>query len=318
MELTTLEDVQMAAERIAGAAVKTPLLPCAWADADRPLYLKPENLQPMGAFKIRGATNMIGALDPARRARGVVTHSSGNHAQAVAMAARRFGTRAAVIIPDNAPRTKVEATRALGAEVILVPPAERESRAVAVANERGYAMIPPFDAREIIAGQGTVGLEIVEQLPEVESILVPCGGGGLLSGVATAVKGLAPRVRVVGVEPEFAADAADSFQSGELRPWDNERRHRTIADGVRTALSPLTFAHIRARVDAMVMVTEDEIRQAVRWLYSHARVVAEPSGALTTAAYLFHRDALPAARHHVAVISGGNVDPATYAAILTT
>ena len=315
--LVTLEEVREAARRIEGIALRTPLLPCgAGASDGRTLALKAESLQPIGAFKIRGAANMIGALEPQERARGVVTHSSGNHAQAVAFAARRHGIHAAIVIPDVAPRAKVEATRALGAEIVMVPPAERTARADALAAERGYVLVPPFDAAPIIAGQGTVGLELLEQAPDADVVLVPCGGGGLLSGVATAIRGLAPTVRVVGVEPELAADATDSFHAGELRTWDDARRYRTVADGVRTALSPLTFAHLRARVDAMVTVTEAQIREAVRWLALKARLVVEPSGALGVAAYLFRPDALPAGRNHVAILSGGNVDPEAFAALL--
>ncbi|KWX02813.1 Threonine dehydratase [Carbonactinospora thermoautotrophica] len=312
----TLDDLRAAQRRVAGVAVRTPLLPCPWADADRPLYLKPENLQPIGAFKIRGAINKIAALPEEERARGVVTHSSGNHAQAVAYAARRYGIPATVVVPHGTPPLKVAATQALGAEIEFVAPAERGPRAEKLAAELGRTLVPPYDDPYVIAGQGTVGLEIAEDLPEPGTVLVPVSGGGLISGVAAAVKALSPRTRVIGVEPELAADTYESFRRGELVRWDTDRRFRTIADGLRMEPSQLTWAHIQAYVDDLVTVTEDQIREAVGVLARRARLVAEPSGAVTTAAYLFQRDRLPAAGPCVAVISGGNVDPALLAEIL--
>jgi threonine dehydratase len=204
---------------------------------------------------------------------------------------------------------KIEANRALGAEVMLVPAAERASRAEALAAARGLTLIPPYDHPDVIAGQGTVGLEIVEDLP-VDLVLVPVGGGGLASGVATAVKGLRPDAAVIGVEPELAADARDSLAAGQLRHWPVELTHRTIADGVRVQLSELTFAHLRARLDGIVTVTEEEILDTTRAMLHQARLVVEPSGAVAAAAYLHHRGELPPARRTVAVISGGNLDPA--------
>ncbi|KWW98162.1 threonine dehydratase [Carbonactinospora thermoautotrophica] len=312
----TLDDLRAAQRRVAGVAVRTPLLPCPWADADRPLYLKPENLQPIGAFKIRGAINKIAALPEEERARGVVTHSSGNHAQAVAYAARRYGVPATVVVPHGTPPLKVAATQAFGAEIEFVAPAERGPRAEKLAAELGRTLVPPYDDPYVIAGQGTVGLEIAEDLPEPGTVLVPVSGGGLISGVAAAVKALSPRTRVIGVEPELAADTYESFRRGELVRWDTDRRFRTIADGLRMEPSQLTWAHIQAYVDDLVTVTEDQIREAVGVLARRARLVAEPSGAVTTAAYLFQRDRLPAAGPCVAVISGGNIDPALLAEIL--
>jgi threonine dehydratase len=317
VDLVSVDEVRAAADVVGRVAVRTPLLPCPWADADRPLWLKPESLQPIGSFKIRGAYHTIAALPAETRARGVVTHSSGNHAQAAAYAARAFGIPAVVVMPDVAAPVKVDATRRLGAEVVLVPPAERLARAEQLAAERGLVLIPPYDHRDVIAGQGTVGMEIVADLPDVEVVLVPVGGGGLASGVGVAVRALAPSARVIGVEPELAADARDSVLAGELRPWTEQQRHRTVADGLRTPLSELTLAHLRRLLDGIVTVADAEILDAVGVLARRSRLVAEPSGAVTTATYLSRRDELPAGRT-VAVVSGGNIDPALLAACLVT
>ncbi|NUT37254.1 MAG: threonine/serine dehydratase [Hamadaea sp.] len=305
MTLVTLNDVQAAAARIAGVAVRTPLLQVPGVEPAGRLWVKPESLQPTGAFKIRGAANAVRSLPP--DVTGVVTHSSGNHGQALAYAARTAGITCCVIVPEGAPEVKVAAIRAQGAEIVLVPPAQRLAAALAVAAERGAVLVPPFDAPDVIAGQGTVGLEIVADLSDVDVVLCPVGGGGLISGVATAVRGLRPEAHVVGVEPEDAAETAESLAHGRLTPWPTERTYRTIADGVRTCPSELTFAHIRERVDRIVTVSEKEIRAAVGVLAHGARIVAEPSGALTTAAYLRYRDELPG--KVVAVVSGGNLDP---------
>ncbi len=253
-DLVTIDDVRAAAEHIAGVAVRTPVVPCLWSPG---LWLKPENLQPIGAFKVRGAVHAVACLAPDARANGVVTHSSGNHGQALAFAARRFGVPCVVVMPDAAAGIKRKAVLALGAEVVVVPPAERESATRRLAEERGLAIVPPFDDRNVIAGQGTVGLEIVSDLPSVECVLVPVGGGGLASGVASAVKALDPSVKVVGVEPELAADAEESLRAGKLVVWSPELTYRTVADGLRTHLSELTFAHLADRLDGIVTVTED-------------------------------------------------------------
>ncbi|ROT33875.1 threonine/serine dehydratase [Micromonospora sp. HM5-17] len=313
MDLVTLGDVQQAADDLVGVAVRTPLLRCPW---DERLWVKPESLQPVGSFKLRGATHAVARLDPARRARGVVTHSSGNHGQALAYAARVHGVPCTVVIPEGAPEIKIERVRALGAEVRMVPPAERLAAAERIAAEQGRTLIPPFDDRRIIAGQGTIGVEIVEDLPEVDVVLVPVGGGGLASGVATAVKALCPTTAVIGVEPELAADARDSLTAGELRIWEPARTYRTSADGLRTNLSALTLAHLRERLDGIVTVSEDEIAAATARLVRHVRLVVEPSGAVATAARMFHAAELPAGRT-VAVVSGGNVDPAVLVAAVT-
>lgn len=315
--LVTLDELLEAQKRVTGAVVRTPLLPCPHGDADRPLWLKPESLQPIGAFKLRGAHNLIASLTDRERARGVVAHSSGNHAQAVAYTARRFGIKAVIVMPDTAPAVKVDATRELGAEIVMVTPDRRDTAAFELADEHGYTMVPPYDDRRIIAGQGTVGLEIAEDLPDASTVLVPVSGGGLISGIATAVKSLRPGTKVIGVEPELAADAAESLRTGIRTAWTPEQTYRTIADGLRTtSLGALPFAHVREYVDDIITVSEDQIRAAVRFLARSARLVAEPSGAVATAGYLFRRDALPPGHDHVAVVSGGNVDPALYAELV--
>jgi threonine dehydratase len=311
--MITIDDVRAAAKSITGIAVRTPLLP-AWTIGPD-LWIKPESLQPVGAFKVRGAVHALMSLPSEAREAGVITHSSGNHGQALAYAGRVVGAPVVVVMPEGAPTVKIEATRALGAEIVIVSPAERESRTAELAAARGLTIIPPYDHRDVIAGQGTVGLEIAEDLPEVEVVLVPVGGGGLASGVATALKALLPDVAVIGVEPALAADAADSLARGELRPWSTEDRYRTVADGLRTSLSELTFTHLRERLDGIVTVSEEEILTTVSLLARSARIVAEPSGAVTTAAYLHHRDELPPGRT-VAVVSGGNIDPALLAGLL--
>ncbi len=311
-ELITLPELRAGQERLRGAVLHTPLL--AYPGFARPgeLWLKPEGLQPIGSFKLRGAYNKIAQLSVEERARGVITYSSGNHAQGVAYAARAVGTRAVIVMPSNAPSVKVRATRALGAEVVIVGPGtiERQVQAEALAKEFGYIIIPPFDDRDIIAGQGSAGLEIVADLPGVDVVLVPVGGGGLLSGVAAAVKQLLPAARVIGVEPELAADAAESFRSGSIVCYTGEQTARTAADGLRTqSVGKLNFAHMRAYVDDIVTVSEAEIYESMREAIFAARLVVEPSGAVALAAALFHRHELPPAGQMVAILTGGNVEP---------
>ncbi|MFE0266456.1 threonine/serine dehydratase [Nocardiopsis alba] len=310
MEPVTAQDVHDAATRIQGHVVRTPLT--VGPDTDRPFLVKPESLQPTGAFKLRGATNALALLDGDRRERGVVTHSSGNHGLALTLAAVREGVPCTVVVPEGAPETKVYRIRALGARVVVVPPAERESAVEELVAKEGATFVSPFDDRRVIAGQGTVGLEILEQSPDVTTIVVPVGGGGLASGVVTAAWTVHPRrVRVVGVEPELAADAAESLREGRRIPWEPERTYRTMADGVRVCLSDLTFAHLRDRLDAIVTVTEEEIAEGVRALAHGSRLVAEPSGALSTAALLSGKvETIPGRPEAtVAVLSGGNIDP---------
>ncbi len=314
-----LGDIGEARRRLRGVALRTPLVPCPHGRLGRPLYFKPESLQPTGAFKLRGAYNKIFSLSPEERRRGVIAHSSGNHAQAVAYAARALGTRAVIVMPRNAPRVKLEATAVLGAEVVPVgaDSGERVRRAGELAAEHGYVPVPPYDDEILIAGQGTIGPEILEDLPEVETVLVPVSGGGLISGIAAAIKLSRPDVRVIGVEPELAADARASMKSGRLVEFPAEQVGRTVADGLRVRrLGETPFEHVCAFVDDIVAVAEEEIIEAMRRLALRVRLVAEPSGAVTFAAYLFHRDELSASRRTVAVISGGNVEPRLLAEVL--
>jgi len=283
------------------------------AGGDGELYLKLESLQPIGSFKLRGAYNKISTLSAEERGRGVITYSSGNHAQGVAFAARALGVKAVVVMPRTAPKIKIESTKGMGAEVVFVGPAssERQAKAEELAREHGYAIVPPYNDERIIAGAGTTGLEILEQLSDVELVLVPIGGGGLISGVASAIKLSGTKTKVLGVEPALANDAQRSFQLGKIVEITGEEASRTVADGLRTQhVGPINFEHIRKHVDDVVSVSEDEIREATRRLVLGGHVVAEPSGAVTTAAYLFHREELPKAKKTVAVVSGGNIDPA--------
>lgn len=318
MPLVGLEELRAAQQRIAGVAVRTPLMPCPWAaQGDRALWLKPEGLQPTGAFKIRGAYNRLAALTEAERARGVVAQSSGNHAQAVAYAAQLLGIKAVIVMPEGSPAVKIENTRGFGAEVILVAPGERDSVPAGLAERHGYVWVPPYDDPYIIAGQGTVGLEIAEDAPdELDTVLVPVSGGGLISGTAAALKLACPGVRVIGVEPELAADAQASLWAGERLAWSAEETYRTIADGLRNpSVGVLPFEHIQAYVDDIVTVSEQEIRDTVALLARRGRLVAEPSGAVAPAAY-FHHAAELEGRVFGAVVSGGNIEPGLLAELL--
>jgi len=318
--LVTIDAIRAAAERIAGVAVKTPLVRAYFPDVPGQVWLKAESLQPIGSFKLRGAANKILQLSREEIARGVITYSSGNHAQGVAYAAREVGAKAVVVMPSNAPAIKRAATLALGAEVVDVGVAssERLAKAEELVGEHGYVVIPPYDDEQIIAGQATCGLEIMQSLPEVDLVLAPVSGGGLLSGIATAVKRVSPKTKVFGVEPELAADATESYRTRKLTTWPAELTSRTIADGMRTqSVGVRNFAHIQAFVDGIITVAEVEIRAAMRAIVSHARIVPEPSGAVTSAALLFHRDELPPFRTAVAVVSGGNVDPVLLSEVLT-
>ncbi len=317
--MITLDDVQLAQRRVHGVALRTPLVPCPRGAEERLLYFKAENLQPTGAFKLRGAYNKISSLSPEERRRGVVAHSSGNHAQAVAYAARALGVHAVIVMPRGAPRVKLDATAAFGAEILFVgdDSAERVRKAEELAADHGYVPVPPYDDETLIAGQGTVGLEIIEDLPDVETVLVPVSGGGLISGVAAAIKLSRPEVRVIGVEPELAADARESLKTGKLVELPAEQVGRTIADGLRVRkLGYAPLEHVRAFVDDIIAVSEEEILDAMRRMALRARLVAEPSGAVTFAAHLFHRDELPATRVNVAIVSGGNVEPELLAEVL--
>jgi threonine dehydratase len=266
----------------------------------------------MGAFKLRGAYNKVASLSEDDRRRGVISYSSGNHGQGVAYAARALGVKAIIVMPGNAPKNKLAATAALGAEIVTVGPGseERRMRAEELAAEHGYAIVPPYNDEKIIAGQGTVALEILEDLPHVETVLVPVGGGGLISGISAAIKLTNPKIKVIGVEPELAADAQASLRSLHIVSSPAEQVSRTLADGLRTqSIGAINFEHIRAYVDDIVTVTENEIREAIRVLSANAKTLAEPSGAVAPAAFLFHANELPNAEINVAVISGGNIDP---------
>jgi len=246
------------------------------------------------------------------RARGVISYSSGNHAQGVAYAARALGVKAIIVMPNNSPAIKRNATAAMGADIVLVGPGstERQLKAEELAAKHGYVIVPPYNDEKIIAGQGTMGLEILEDLPDVETVLVPVGGGGMIAGIATAIKLSQPSAKVIGVEPELAGDAQASLRTGKIIDFPAHQVSRTIADGLRAqSLGSITFEYIRRYVDDIVTVNEDEIREAVRLLAANPNTVAEPSGAVAVAAFLFHRNELPNTKRNVAVISGGNIDP---------
>lgn len=297
--------------------VRTPLVQWRIHEVDglrdeRRLYLKTENLQPIGAFKLRGAYNKIVSLSDKQAERGVITYSSGNHAQGVAYAARALGVKAVVVMPGNAPEIKREATVSMGAEIVLVGPGsdERKAKAEELAAQHGYIIVPPYNDEKIIAGQGTMALEILAKLPQVETVIVPVGGGGMISGIATAIKLSKPSVKVIGVEPELAADAQASLRSGKIIQFPAEQVSRTAADGLRTqSIGEINFQHILQYVDDIVTVSESEIQEAMRRLATNAKTLAEPSGAVAVAAFLFRRDDLPRTRINVAIVSGGNIAP---------
>lgn len=338
-ELVSAAAVRAAARRIAGAVRRTPLLPIAAPTAAGPeaisaagvepvgaerIWLKCENLQHVSAFKARGAYHFVSRLTDEVRAAGLITYSSGNHAQAVAFAARAFGTRATIVMPVDAPRVKLDGTRRLGAEVEQVgtTSSERRERAEEILRERGGTMVPPFDHPDIIAGQGTVGLEILEQLggwpreasPKPSLILVPIGGGGLISGVSVMMRESGSEVRVVGVEPEGAPSMKRSLEAGRPVTLD---RVETIADGLKPVRpGDLTYAHCDDLVDRIVTVTDEQIRQAVVWLFRR-RLVVEPSGAATVAALLGGAVQPAETGATVAVLSGGNIEPALFAQWIT-
>jgi threonine dehydratase len=307
--LVGADDVRAAAKRLRGVALRTPLLPAPWVDelVGVEVRLKCENLQRSGAFKMRGAYNAVACLSDEKRGRGVVTASSGNHAQALALAARMFGVRAVVVMPETAPPNKVEGARGFGAEVVFAGTTspERFARAHQLVAEQGLVMVPPFDDARVIAGQGTAGLEILEEWPEVEAVLVPVGGGGLLSGVAAYVKRVRPSCKVIGVEPDNAACMRRSLDAG--RPVTIEVRP-SVADGLLPVRpGDLTFAHCSALVDDVVTVAEDAIVAATRDLLLRSRIVVEFSGAVGVAALCSgrFRPTGPTA----VVLSGGNLDP---------
>jgi threonine dehydratase len=351
--MITLSDLHSAQSRLQGITIRAPLIEFDHADKNRRLLLKPENQQPIGAFKLRGAYNKIASLSEEDRNKGVISYSSGNHAQGVAYAARALHTKAVIVMPNNAPQIKREATAKLGAEIVVVGPGsdERKAKAEALAAHHGYIIVPPYNDEKIIAGQGTIGLEILEDLADLASskevltktspvipseaeepafvspgpikrspknapsqlkatILSPVGGGGLISGVAAAIKLSNPNIKIIGVEPELAADAQASLRAGKIVQFPAAQVSRTLADGLRTqSIGEINFAHIQAYVDDIITVTEEEIRQAMKLLAANPQTIAEPSGAVATAGFLFHTDQLPNTKLNVAIISGGNIEP---------
>jgi threonine dehydratase len=309
MKLVTLDEIRDARARIQSIAKVTPLLDVS-SLAGRPLWLKCESLQPGGAFKIRGAYNMVAQLSDEERERGVITYSSGNHGQAVAIAARALGAPAVVVMPTTAPKIKSDNAKGFGAEIVFegTTSLHRRAKAEEIAAARGLTMVPPFDHEWIIAGQGTLGLELLEQCRDIGTVLVPIGGGGLVSGVAAAIKlskPSRPGIAVIGVEPSGAASMKNSVEYGEVRTLDGAQ---SIADGLM-AVRPgdLNFAHVRKFVDRIDTVDDDEIAAAVRWLFVNASIVAEPSGAATVAAAL--RESATYTPPVIAVVSGGNLSP---------
>jgi threonine dehydratase len=314
MSVPSLADLQAAAVRVAANAYRTPLVRLPFDGP--PVYAKAENLQRTGSFKLRGASNFLARLAPEVRARGVVTHSSGNHAQGVACAAHLAGVPATIVIPEGAPEVKVQRTLAWGARVVRCAntSADREGTAQRFVAELGATLVPPYDHPWIIEGQGSVGLEIMDDLPDVANVLVCVGGGGLLAGVASALRTRGSRAHVLGVEPSLAADAGASFEAGHVIAWPAEDVVRTVADGVRTqSLGELNLEVIRATVDGFMDVDDEAILDAAAWYLREAHLTVEPTGALTLAAYRALRatgsDRLrPGAT--VVLVSGGNVDAA--------
>ncbi len=300
----SLDDIREAQRLLDGVALRTPMVEV----AGHPLFLKCEHLQPIGAFKVRGAHTAIARLAPGRRAAGVVTSSSGNHGQAVAWVAQRFGVRSVVVMPESAPAVRVAGVRRHGGEVVFAGRTrspEQQARADQYAADDGLAMIPPFDHPDVIAGQGTAGLEILEQVPTVATVLVPVGGGGLLSGITTAIKALAPGVEIIGVEPAGAPKLSAALAAGCPATLGETA---SLADGLLTrSIGRLPWALIQPHVDRAITVTDEEIGQAVRYLYQRQGLRVESSGSVTVAAWLAGR--VPATGPVVAVLSGGNVDP---------
>jgi threonine dehydratase len=320
-DLPTFDDVTAAARRLVGVAHRTHVATSSTLDAraGASVFLKCENLQRVGAFKIRGAYNALARIPPDRRAFGVLAFSSGNHAQGVALAARLLGLQATVVMPRNAPAPKRAATEGYGARVIDYDP-DRETREDIAARLLSEAppgqaptLVPPYDHPDVIAGQGSAALEFLDQVGDLDALLVPCGGGGLLSGSALAAKAKAPRCRVIGIEPEVADDATRSFRTKTLQSVKNPP---TIADGVRTPyLGRYTFPLVLAQVDDMATVSEEAIREATRFLFERVKLVVEPSGALGVAALL--SGSVRVQGRVGVILSGGNVDPDVFVSILT-
>lgn len=307
--MVTYDDVKAAAERLRGVAHRTPVATSRTLDErlSARLFLKCENLQRAGAFKFRGAYNAIAKLAPEERGRGILTYSSGNHAQAIALASRLLGASATIVMPENAPAAKRRATDGYGARIVAYDPAKekREEIAEALRREGDPVLVPPYDHADVIAGQGTAAKELFEEVGELDLLLVPCGGGGLLSGSALSARALAPRCRVIGVEPELADDATRSFRTGTLHTVSNPP---TIADGARTpSLGKLTFPLVRQNVDHMATVSDDDLVRAMRFAWERMKLVVEPTGVLGLAAALTRKVDVAGKRVGV-ILSGGNVD----------
>ena len=310
--LPTADDVRAAAGRLRGVANATPVLTSRTLDAlaGATVFLKCESFQRGGAFKFRGAYNAVSKLSAEERARGVLAYSSGNHAQAVALTGRLLGVKTVVVMPEDAPGPKIDGTRGYGAEVVLYDRhgRSREEIATELQRERGMTLIPPYDHPDVIAGQGTAALELIAETGPLDVVMTPCGGGGLLSGTALAAKPASPGVHVVGVEPELADDATRTFRTGALQTVHNPP---TIADGLRTpSLGRYTLPLVRANVDEMRTVSDAQIVEAMRFLWTRMKIVVEPSGAVPVAALLAEPDAFRGRRVGI-VISGGNVDLAS-------
>jgi len=303
-----LKDVQNAYERIRQVVVHTPVMTSSTIDrmTGCKVYFKCENFQRVGAFKFRGAYNCVSLLSSEERRRGVITHSSGNHAQALALAASMLGVKAVVVMPNTSPKVKVDATRSYGAEVVLCQPTleSREATTKDLIERNGYVLVHPYNDERIIAGAGTAAMELIMETGDLDCVLAPVGGGGLISGTAIATKGLCPEAQVFAVEPESADDAYRSFKQGKIVPSVNPS---TIADGLRTSLGTVTFPIIQRLVDEVVTVTEAAIVESMRLLWERMKLVVEPSGAVALAGLLKISDALEGNRVGV-IISGGNVD----------
>jgi threonine dehydratase len=307
--MITFDDIRNAAERIRPIARRTPVMTSRSVDerAGASVFLKCENLQRGGAFKIRGASNFILSIPKADLPRGVVAFSSGNHAQAVALAAQIAGTKAIIVMPEDAPKSKVAGTRARGAEIVAYDrfKEDREAIGAKIAAETGATLVPPYDHEWTMAGQGTAALEILEEVPDLDALLVCVGGGGLIGGSAVAAKAFKRSIRIFGVEPELANDTHQSFQAGrriEIPPPP------TIADGLRSPMpGALTFPVIQQLVEGILLVSEEEIRETMRFLLLRMKILAEPSGAVAAAAALYRKFPTELSRVGV-IISGGNVD----------
>ncbi|GAA4602437.1 pyridoxal-phosphate dependent enzyme [Actinoallomurus liliacearum] len=310
----TLEDVRSAAARIEGVAHRTPVLRSRTLDAlvGAEVFLKCENLQRIGAFKFRGAYNAASRLTPERLAKGIAAYSSGNHAQAVALAARELGTTAVILMPEDTPKSKMDATAGYGAEIVTYDryTGDRVAIGEALAADRGLALIPPYEHPHVIAGQGTAALELIEEVGELDALVVPVGGGGLIAGSATAAKGLTPAIRVIGVEPEEGDDTKRSLEAGRRVSIPVPR---TIADGQAADIpGELTFSINRRLVDEIALVTDDQIREAMRLAFERMKIVIEPSGATPLAALLAGRIAPIPPRVGV-IVSGGNISARRFA-----